>query len=83
MIENSLSWESKKAALKKKLQELPFNNDLRKMLKNIDTMVEDLSKAEVAARRNRSTTSSLPELKKVNESIELLEQWIVMAILTR
>jgi uncharacterized protein (DUF342 family) len=81
MITHSLDWVSKRSTLQEQLSALPFNPDLRKMLRNIDTMVETLSKAEVAARRNKKPTNTLDELKKVNESIVLLEQWIMMATL--
>ena len=51
------------------------------MLQNIDDMVRDLSRAEVNARRNNKPVSELPELKRVNDSIEFLEKWILMGAL--
>lgn len=51
------------------------------MLQNIDDMVRDLSKAEVYARRNNKPIAELPELKRVNDSIDFLEKWILMGAL--
>jgi hypothetical protein len=81
MISTSLDWEQKRVVLKQQIQSLPYNKDLRTMLKNIDSMVILLSKAEVEARRNHKDSSKLKELNDVNKSIETLEQWIIMGTL--
>ena len=51
------------------------------MLQNIDEMVSELSRAEVHARRNNKPISELQELKRVNDSINFLEKWILMGAL--
>jgi hypothetical protein len=44
-------------------------------------MVLELSRAEVDARRTRRPTDQLPELQAVNQAIQDLEKWIMMAAL--
>lgn len=81
MIKSSLDWTIEKERLKKKIQTLPFNNDLRKMLNNIDLLVIELSKSEVITRRNKQNITSNNQLKQVNDAIENLEKWIIMGTL--
>lgn len=81
MISNSLEWEAKRVVLKQQILNLPYNKDLRTMLKTIDAMVVRLSKAEVDARRNHKDVTKLQELQEVNRSIENLEKWIIIGSL--
>lgn len=81
MISNSLEWSTEKERLKKKIQQLPFNNDLRKMVNNIDLLVIELSKAEVIDRRNKNNLNGSTQLKIVNDAIANLEKWIMMGAL--
>lgn len=48
------------------------------MLKNIDGMVEELSRLEVEARRTKKMGYSDAQLNTVNSAIQTLEQWIIM-----
>lgn len=81
MIQNSLEWEERRSLLKEQILNLPYNKDLRTLLKNIDLLVKELSNAEVLARRHNKSILELAELKKVNESIDFLEKWIIMGAL--
>lgn len=81
MITNSLQWNTKRIELKTQIQNLPYNPELRKMLQNIDILVNKLSKAEVEARRNHRDFSELEELQQVNDAIQILEKWIIMGSL--
>ena len=83
IIASSMDWDQHRQILKDKIQSLPYNRDLRTLLKNIDVMVDDLSKAEVFARRHRRIVTSLPEVQQVNTAINTLEQWIMMAVLLK
>ena len=79
MITNSLEWDPKRDQLVAQIRALPYNPDLRRMVKNIDAMVDLLSKAEVQARaKHRPATQ---ELQTVNQAIADLEKWIVTAAL--
>lgn len=83
MIASSLDWDLRRVELKSQIKELPYNPDLRKLLKNIDEMVDNLSRAEVFARRYKKSIEDLPEVKKVNDAIATLEKWIMLAALIR
>lgn len=83
MIASSLDWDLRRQELKAQIKELPYNPDLRKLLKNIDEMVDNLSRAEVFARRYKKSIEDLPEVKKVNDAIATLEKWIMLAALIR
>lgn len=62
---------------------LPYNRDLHKLLYNVDTMVDELSRMEVDARRTKQTGKVGEQLGKINSAIETVEQWIMMAQLLR
>lgn len=81
MIQSSLEWQNKRGNLSAQITTVGYSKDLRMLLLNIDALVENLSKAEVIARRNGKNIVELPELKRVNEAISFLEQWIMMAAL--
>lgn len=81
MIQQSLDYSEYREKLLSSIKSVPYSRELRRMLENIDDMVKDLSKAEVLARRTHKNIAELPELKRVNESIEFLEKWIVMGAL--
>lgn len=60
------------------LANLPFNADLRKLLKNIDSMIVTLGALEVDARRGRRTHLFLEHREKVLHAIKHLEQLILI-----
>ena len=80
-IKNSLGWESVRYDLKLQIQQLPYDTSIRQMLKNIDRMVNDLSKIEVEARRTKVSYYKDAQLTKVNEAIESLDKIIIIGIL--
>jgi DNA-binding MarR family transcriptional regulator len=49
------------------------------MLKNIDTMVVELSKLEVSARRTRHMSYTNEQREKINKAIDHLEKLLLMA----
>jgi hypothetical protein len=65
--------------LRKDLAKLRYNPDLNKMLKNIVSMVTELSKLEVTCRRTPSKHILEIPLKNLNESIVHLEKLILIA----
>ena len=78
MIRSSLEWSSRRVEIETMLRSMPYNRELRVMLNNIDVMVNNLSRAEVVARRTKRDINSFPELNAVNSAIDTLEQWIIM-----
>jgi hypothetical protein len=78
-IQTSLDWNKEKDRLKKHLSSINYNPNLHKVLNNIDTMVQDLSKLEVEARRTHNNSKLVESLEKINQSILQLEKLIVIA----
>jgi hypothetical protein len=82
-LSNSLDWFNVSNALQSQLDTIPYNPDLRKMLKNIESMVGRLSKLEVDARRTHAQHYAREQLEKVNRAIDHLEKLLLMAQLMR
>lgn len=80
-IETSLDWLEVGGELTRQLNRLPFNHDLRRLIANIDKMVDDLSKLEVEARRTRKTVYLETKVLQINEAIDRLEKLILVATL--
>ena len=80
-VKVALDWDRISIELDTRLKAIGFNPDLRKMLKNIDAMVTDLSKMEVEARRIHSITLTRSKVEKINKSIDHLEKLLLMATL--
>jgi hypothetical protein len=80
-ITTSLEWSTVRAEIISQIHSLDYNPDLRKMVKTIDHMVQELSKLEVEARRINKTTKTQPQVDLINKSIETLDQFITMATL--
>jgi hypothetical protein len=81
MIKNSLDWPKVRVELESKISQLDYSPDIRKMLKNIDTMITELSKIEVEARRTKRDTVVKAQLDKINEAVDTVEKWVIMAVL--
>lgn len=69
--------------LRHDLSGMNYNLDLKKMLKNIQKMVDELSKQEVEARRNRSHKDIQKQIESINSAIDHLEKLILIAQLMR
>ena len=82
-IKNSTEWQEVLTALTIDLNQLGYNPDLNRMMRNIGTMVTDLSKAEVEARRIHNSKNLVAPLEKINKSIKHLEQFLLMARLMK
>lgn len=80
MIKTSLDWSVYETALLHKTQNLGHGKEVRKMIGNIRSEVTKLSKAEVEQRRGKKhATDDL--LIKINEDIEMIEEYLLMAAL--
>lgn len=69
--------------LKRELDSIGYNPDLRKMYNNITNMVTELSKLEVTARRINRDSYTIHLLEKINAAIDHLEKLILMAKLMK
>jgi len=68
-------------ALSKRMKELNYNPDLKKMIKNLDHLVTELSKAEVVARTNRSPGIAQRPKEELAKAIDYADKMLLLAIL--
>lgn len=66
-------------ALFKRLKELHYNPDLKKMMKNLDHLVTELSKAEVVARTNRSPGIANRPKEELTKAIDYADKMLLLA----
>ena len=82
-IKTALDWPQVAAVINTDLSSIGYNPDLKKMFRNIEGMVTELSKLEVDARRTHSTKYLTPVIDKINQAVDHLEKLILMARLMR
>lgn len=80
MITVSTDWSAVEANLRHKVHGFSYENDVRKLLNNISHTVTELSKAEVDYRRGKKRRAE-ELLQKVNQDIEMVEEYILLAAL--
>jgi hypothetical protein len=78
-IKTSLDWEEVSKQLSIQMSSIGYNPDLRKMLKNIDVMISELSKLEVDARRIRKPEYTKEKVDSINKAIDHLEKLLLIA----
>lgn len=78
-IKNSLEWKDESLRLTKEIFSCGYNPDLHKICNNIDTMVSDLSKLEVEARRTHKTYLVEEKIAEINSAIDRLEKLTLVA----
>lgn len=80
MIKTSLDWSKYETNLLRKTLKLGHGKEVRKMVENIRSEVTALSKAEVELRRgNKHATEAI--LVKINQDIEMVEEYLLVAAL--
>jgi hypothetical protein len=80
MINNSLEWPAYEKNLLNKTMTLSHGFQVRRMIRNIRPEVTLLSKAEVEKRRGRNHATD-DILKRINDDIEMVEQYLLVAAL--
>lgn len=78
-ISNSLDWNNVGSNLVQQLKSIGYNPDLWKMMKNIDKMVDELSKLEVVARRTHKNNLLEDRVADINKAIDHLEKLLLIA----
>jgi hypothetical protein len=63
----------------RRLRELNYNPDLKKMMKNIEHLVTELSKAEVIARTNRSPGIAQKPREELAKAITYADNMLLLA----
>lgn len=82
-ITTASDWQSVEQELNQLIRTVNYNPDLVKMKRNLDSMITELSRQEVVARRTKNTRYLQPQLDSINESINNIEKWILMLQLTQ
>jgi hypothetical protein len=69
------------ADLRRQLKTINYNPDLKKMVVNLDVLVDDLSKAEVQARQVRANRSAGVEncRERLRQAIDYADKMIFLA----
>lgn len=79
-IKKSLEWPAIETDLLHKAVLLSNGHDIYKMIKNIQSGVTELSRAEVLARRGQRHKAE-EILARVNNDIEMVEEYLLIATL--
>ena len=82
-IEQAVDWQKIKANLLNQIKSIGYNPDFNKMIKNIDSMITELSKVEVEARRIRKSNMVKNQLDNINKAIDHLEKLLLIAQLMK
>jgi len=78
-IQTSLDWQAVHSELRKQIEQLSYNPDLRRMLNNISNMVSELSSAEVETRRINKPEYNKEKVDDINNAINHLEKLLLIA----
>lgn len=78
-IERAIDWNQVSNDLMGQLHSVNYNPDLRRMYKNIDAMVVELSKLEVSFRRTGKYNVLDDKVNSINNAITHLEKLILIA----
>jgi hypothetical protein len=79
-IKDSVEWTPIEDYLNEKSFGLKHEREIKKMIRNLRNNVAELSKAEVEMRRGR-TNKAAALLDNINNDIELVEEYILVAAL--
>lgn len=66
-------------ALYKRLKELNYNPDLKRMIANLEPLVTELSKAEVIARSNRAPGHTQGPKEELAKAIDYADKMLLLA----
>lgn len=80
MIKSSTDWNEYEMALLSKTRGLSYEHEVKRMIENIRAEITELSKAEVLARRGQ-THRAKEVLSKVNNDIDMVEEYLLVAAL--
>lgn len=78
-INHAIDWNEVRIEIQSQMSKIGYNPDLKKMLKNIDNMVTELSKLEVSFRRTQKYSMLDDKVNEINKAINHLEKLILMA----
>lgn len=79
MVTDTITAIKKLDDLSIQLKNIRYTPDLHKIKKNIESMITELSKQEVIARRTKKANHCQKILKEINQSVDYLEKLILVA----
>ena len=79
MITSAIQGRQKIDEVRKILRGMPYNPDLYKMLKTCESLCTEVSKKEVLGRNSKVNYHTEKPLKDLNECIDRLEKYIILA----
>lgn len=79
MVTDTITAIKKLDDLSIQLKNIRYNPDLHKIKKNIESMITELSKQEVIARRTKKSNHCQKILEEINQSVDYLEKLILVA----
>ena len=82
-IERAIDWNKVSSDLSSQMNGIGYNPDLHRMHKNIDKMVTELSKLEVAIRRTGKFNMLDDKVADINKAINHFEKLLLMANLMK
>lgn len=82
-IETAADWTPVKDEFRSIMKGIGYNPDVHRIIRNIDSMVTELARLEVEARRTRKLHTLQEKVVKINDAIKMLEQWLMIAALMR
>lgn len=82
-IERAIDWDKVSIDLQSQLGKIDYNPDLKRMFKNIDSMITELSKLEVSFRRTQKYAILDDKVLQINNAIDHLEKLILIAQLMK
>jgi len=77
-IQTSTDWAMVESNLNSKCRKFAHSDEVKKMIRNINSEITELSKAEVQARQGRKDRAT-ELLIKINQDIEMVEDYILVA----
>lgn len=80
MISNSLEWNSLEDSLRRRAKGLLYSKEISRMIDNVRADVNELSIAEIDARRGKKLVAE-DKLRQINNDIELIEGYLLIAAL--
>jgi hypothetical protein len=80
-IQTALEWPDIRSDIRARLAKIAYNHDLYKMLSNVDTMVTELSKAEVTARQRKNDAILTKQIEDINSAIHYIDKMLLYFIL--
>ena len=82
-IKKATDWDSVSIDLENQLRDIGYNRDLKKMLRNIDVMVNELSRIEVNSRSSQKYSAANVKIEEINKAIKHLEGLFFLANLMK